>query len=136
MWAAIRYRRAQALALLLLSALITACAVFAPLYERALEQSLLRDRLTRQSEISTSIVGESVQTAAASADPAPVVGRGVPLSARPAPFDAAATCGPDGSATPASTANRRRSPSSARRTPAGACRSSRVRARPTPTRSR
>jgi putative ABC transport system ATP-binding protein len=29
-WAAIRYRRAQALALLLLSALITACAVFAP----------------------------------------------------------------------------------------------------------
>jgi hypothetical protein len=30
-WAAIRYRRAQALALLLLSALITGCAVFAPL---------------------------------------------------------------------------------------------------------
>ena len=51
MWAAIRYRRAQALALLLLSALITACAVFAPLYERNLEQSLLRDGLTRQSEI-------------------------------------------------------------------------------------
>jgi len=36
-WAAIRYRRAQALALALLSALITACAVFAPLYERSLE---------------------------------------------------------------------------------------------------
>jgi hypothetical protein len=59
-WAAIRYRRAQALALLLLSALITACAVFAPLYERNLEQSLLRDGLTRQSVISTSIVGEAV----------------------------------------------------------------------------
>ena len=42
MWAAIRYRRAQALTLLLLSALITACAVFAPLYERALEQEIGR----------------------------------------------------------------------------------------------
>ena len=56
MWAAIRYRRAQALTLLLLSALITACAVFAPLYERALEQSLLRDGLTRQSAVATSIL--------------------------------------------------------------------------------
>lgn len=41
-WAAIRYRRAQASVLVLLSALITACAVFAPLYERGLEQALLR----------------------------------------------------------------------------------------------
>ena len=61
MWAAIKYRRAQAAALALLSALLTACAVFAPLYERALEQSLLRDGLTRQSILDTSIVGESVQ---------------------------------------------------------------------------
>ena len=42
MWAAIRYRRAQALVLVLLATLVTACATFAPLYERALEQSLLR----------------------------------------------------------------------------------------------
>ncbi len=31
MWAAIRYRRAQAAVLVLLSALIATCAVFAPL---------------------------------------------------------------------------------------------------------
>ena len=62
MWAAIRYRRAQALALLVVSALITGCAVFAPLYERALEQSLLRDGLLRQSAMATSVVAEAVQT--------------------------------------------------------------------------
>jgi hypothetical protein len=73
-WAAIRYRRAQALTLLLLSALITACAVFAPLYERALEQSLLRDGLTRQSAVATSIVGESVQTVRVAPEPAVVRG--------------------------------------------------------------
>lgn len=39
-WAAIRYRRAQAVGLALLSALITACAVFAPLYDSYLEQAL------------------------------------------------------------------------------------------------
>ncbi|WP_406831698.1 FtsX-like permease family protein [Pedococcus sp. KACC 23699] len=45
LWAAIRYRRAQALPLVVLSALIATCAVFAPLYERALEQSLLRSTI-------------------------------------------------------------------------------------------
>ncbi len=35
MWAAIRYRRAQAAALMLLSALIATCAALAPLYTRA-----------------------------------------------------------------------------------------------------
>ena len=74
MWAAIRYRRAQAVALMLLSALLTACAVFAPLYERALEQSLLRDGLTRQSALSTSIVGESVQSPVSSPQPAGIRG--------------------------------------------------------------
>jgi len=73
-WAAIRYRRAQAVTLLFLSALITACAVFGPLYERALEQSLLRDGLTRQSAVATSIVGESVQ--ADRVPPEPTVVRG------------------------------------------------------------
>jgi putative ABC transport system permease protein len=73
-WAAIRYRRAQALTLLLLSALITACAVFAPMYERALEQSLLRDGLTRQSAVATSIVAESVQTDRVPPEPAVVRG--------------------------------------------------------------
>lgn len=74
MWAAIRYRRAQAVALMLLSALLTACAVFAPLYERALEQSLLRDGLTRQSALATSIVGESVQSPVSSPQPAGIRG--------------------------------------------------------------
>ncbi len=46
--------------LLALSALITACAVFAPLYERSLEQSLLRDGLTRQSLTETAVVASSV----------------------------------------------------------------------------
>jgi hypothetical protein len=45
MWKAIRYRRAQALVIAALSALITACAVFAPLYDRALQQSLVGARL-------------------------------------------------------------------------------------------
>ena len=62
MWAAIRYRRAQAFALLLVSALITACAVFAPLYERALEQSLLRDGLVRQDAMATAVVAQAVET--------------------------------------------------------------------------
>ena len=42
MWAAIRYRRLQALVLLALSALITACTVLAPLYDRAMQQALTR----------------------------------------------------------------------------------------------
>ncbi len=42
MWLAIRYRRLQALVLLVLSALITACAVLAPLYDRAMQQALTR----------------------------------------------------------------------------------------------
>lgn len=56
MWAAIRYRPAQALALLALSALITTCAVFAPLYERALEQSLLLEGLNRYDPIQTALI--------------------------------------------------------------------------------
>ena len=45
-WAAIRHRRVQAVVIGLLSALVTACAVFAPLYERALEQALVRSSLS------------------------------------------------------------------------------------------
>jgi len=41
-WTAIRYRRLQALVLLALSAVITACTVFAPLYDRAMQQALTR----------------------------------------------------------------------------------------------
>jgi len=59
-WAAIRYRPAQALVMVVLSALITACAVFAPLYERAVEQSLLREGLKRHDAIQTALVMEAV----------------------------------------------------------------------------
>ena len=41
MWKLIRYRRLQALSIALLAALITTCAVFAPLYDRATQQALV-----------------------------------------------------------------------------------------------
>jgi putative ABC transport system permease protein len=56
MWAAIRYRRAQAAVLVLLSALIATCAVFAPLYQRALEQALLRTSISSASIADTALV--------------------------------------------------------------------------------
>lgn len=70
MWlTAVRYRAAQAAGLLLLSALITACAVFAPLYQRALEQGLLIDGLTRDDVVSTAVVLSPGSDADAPPDP-------------------------------------------------------------------
>ena len=66
MWAAIRYRRAQAAVLVLLAALIATCAVFAPLYQRALEQSLLRTSVGTASVADTSLV---VRSGRSDADP-------------------------------------------------------------------
>ena len=43
MRAALRYRRAQALAVAVLAALVTMCLVLAPLYTRALEQAMVHD---------------------------------------------------------------------------------------------
>lgn len=54
-WAALRYRPAQALLLAVLTALVVGCAAFAPLYERALAQSLLRDGLSRMPPAATAI---------------------------------------------------------------------------------
>ncbi|MFT4286082.1 FtsX-like permease family protein [Nocardioides sp.] len=45
MWAAIRHRKGQAAVMAALAALITACAAFAPLYDRAMQQSLSDVRL-------------------------------------------------------------------------------------------
>ncbi len=42
---ATRYRRAQALVVLVLSTLVTACLVFAPMYDRALQQAMVTVRL-------------------------------------------------------------------------------------------
>ncbi|HET6694094.1 MAG TPA: FtsX-like permease family protein, partial [Pedococcus sp.] len=58
------YRRAQALVLVLLSALVTACAVFAPLYERALEQALLRNVLDTAHPADTALTVRAGRTAA------------------------------------------------------------------------
>lgn len=55
MLAAIRYRPAQAALLALLSAIVVGCAAFAPLYERALEQSLVRAGLARLSSVGTAV---------------------------------------------------------------------------------
>ena len=54
-WAALRYRPEQALLLAVLTALVVGCAAFAPLYERALAQSLLREGLSRMPPASTAI---------------------------------------------------------------------------------
>ena len=62
MRAAIAYRRAQALVLVLLSALVTACAVFAP-YERALEQAL-RNVLDTAHPADTALTVRAGRTAA------------------------------------------------------------------------
>lgn len=72
MWAAIRYRRAQAVGLALLSALITACAVFAPLYESYLEEALLREGLTRYTLSDTAVTLTSVDLQSLTPDPAQV----------------------------------------------------------------
>lgn len=63
MWAAMRYRRVQALVIVALSALITACAVFAPLYERAVEQALVVARLSELPSVDRAITVSSVQVA-------------------------------------------------------------------------
>lgn len=45
MWTVIRYRWLQALVVVSLAALVTACAVFAPLYDRAIQQATVQTRL-------------------------------------------------------------------------------------------
>jgi putative ABC transport system permease protein len=64
-WAALRYRGAQTAALVLLSALVTACAVLAPLYARALEQGLLQSAIFRASAADTALVVSAGRTATA-----------------------------------------------------------------------
>ena len=56
MWAAMRYRRAQGLVIAGLAALITVCLCFAPLYERALDQALVRRALDRAPDSTTGLV--------------------------------------------------------------------------------
>src|SRR3954463_13827378 len=60
MWAALRYRKGQATALVLLSALVTACAVFAPLYDRTMLQSLVDVRLAHTTPLLAGVQLEAV----------------------------------------------------------------------------
>lgn len=46
MWAALRHRRGQVIALALVSALVATCAVFAPVFARSIDQALLRVHVT------------------------------------------------------------------------------------------
>jgi putative ABC transport system permease protein len=68
MWLAIRYRRLQALVLLVLSALITACVVVAPLYDRAMQQALTRLTIDAATSSATAIQVRSVSRFAFSED--------------------------------------------------------------------
>ncbi len=46
MWAALRHRGGQVTALALISALVVACAVFAPVFARSVDQALLKEHIT------------------------------------------------------------------------------------------
>jgi len=67
---ALAYRKGQAAALALLAALVTACAVFAPLYDRAMQQALVDVKVTEAPAPDTSLVIEE---------------RAVPLTDQPSP---------------------------------------------------
>jgi hypothetical protein len=82
MWAAIRYRRAQAAVLVLLSALIATCAVFAPLYQRALEQALLRTSISSASIADTALVVRAGRGTANPSFPSAALAGNVPASVR------------------------------------------------------
>ena len=56
-----RHRRGQALALVAISALVTACTTFAPVYDRAMQQSLVDTLLAQATpaEATVTLVSES-----------------------------------------------------------------------------
>lgn len=55
MWAALRYRKGQAAALAVLAALVTTCAVFAPLYDLAMRESLVDVRLAQSTQLNSGL---------------------------------------------------------------------------------
>ena len=81
MWSAIRYRRGQALVLLALAAVSTACAVLTPLYDRAMQQALTRQTVDGATSGDTTVEIRSVSRYAYGDDP----------DHRPAPHDELAT---------------------------------------------
>ena len=64
MLAALRYRRAQTLVVVVLAALVTTCLVLAPLYTRALEQAMIRTMLREATVAQTGLrLGSTSPTA-------------------------------------------------------------------------
>lgn len=61
-WAALRYRRGQSVALVLVSTFVTACAVFAPMFVRTLEQGLLRVTLLAKDPADTTVSVRALRT--------------------------------------------------------------------------
>lgn len=61
-WSAVRYRRSQSLVLVVVSALVTTCAVFAPLFVRTLEQGLLQAGLVERDVAETTVVVRAART--------------------------------------------------------------------------
>lgn len=57
MWAALRHRRGQVIALALVSALVATCAVFAPVFARSIDQALLKVHV---SEADPAVVATSI----------------------------------------------------------------------------
>ena len=81
-WAAVRYRRSQSIALVLVSALVTTCAVFAPMFVRTLEQGLLRARLVvRDVADTTVLLRASRHTPTPSTDPGRPIATAMPSGA-------------------------------------------------------
>src|SRR6188508_259643 len=56
---ALGHRRGQALALVAVAALITACTAFAPVYDRAMQQALVDTRLAQASTDEASVIVQS-----------------------------------------------------------------------------
>src|SRR6476646_4265869 len=72
----IRHRPGQAVAIALLSALVTTCAAFAPLYDRAMQQALVDIDLARSTVVVTGLEVTSTAVPASSFGPR---GRARPL---------------------------------------------------------
>ncbi|CAM4015800.1 FtsX-like permease family protein [Janibacter anophelis] len=63
MWAALRHRRGQVIALALVSALVATCAVFAPVFARSVDQALLRVHVTEADPVTTATAISRTRTA-------------------------------------------------------------------------
>ncbi|GAA4400461.1 hypothetical protein GCM10023168_09210 [Fodinibacter luteus] len=82
-WAAVRYRRSQSVALVLVAALVTTCAVFAPLFVRVLEQGLLQARLVERDAADTTVLVRASRTSEEPTTTSGELASVLPAAARP-----------------------------------------------------